>query len=56
METKSNFDLTAFIFRHALWFKENYSLQEAENFIKKTLKEDPKEKKKLLLKIRMPTP
>jgi len=52
MDNHNAFDLNKFLLRHAIWIKETQSQEKAENFIKETLKDYPKEKKKLLFLIR----
>ncbi len=52
METHNEFDLNKFLLRHAIWIKETQSQEKAEFFIKETLKEHPKDRRKLLFLIR----
>jgi len=52
MEKHNEFDLNKFILRHAIWLQQNYSQEKAENFIKETLKDYPKDRRKLLFLIR----
>jgi len=52
MDKQGEFNLNKFILRHALWLKEKYSQEEAESFIRETLKDHPKDRRKLLFLIR----
>ena len=52
MDKQGEFDLNKFLLRHANWLKETQSQEKAEFFIKETLKDHPKDRKKLLILIK----